>query len=304
MQQRPPPMHFDLPAAVHIYHFSRAIEHVTAETPVRDAKSVPEVFIPQHYMGRSVDACVVASSSEQRTCTATRCIAVEVEACILGRGFTMDASDGLFLSNSSEAPGVMARIICRMGSTAATMQQIDSCSCEFPTAHPQRAVACVVHSDSSEQDSTPSEMLSIFDRVATAPGVPSSAPASVPPFLAPSRYTYLMANDRGSALPYCDIVKLDALGTNRQVWRSEGVVGEPCFVPRPGQLLEDDGWVIVQVQRLLHSHDASRNVGDLSSAGIRATTEFAVLDARDICKGPVAVVAPGILIPTAFHGII
>ncbi len=26
-----PPIHFDLPAAVHIYHFSRAIEHVTAK---------------------------------------------------------------------------------------------------------------------------------------------------------------------------------------------------------------------------------------------------------------------------------
>ena len=38
------------------------------------------------------------------------------------------------------------------------------------------------------------------------------------------------------------------------------------------------------------------------SGGFQATTEFVVLDARDISNGPVAVVAPGILIPTGFHG--
>ena len=111
-----------------------------------------------------------------------------------------------------------------------------------------------------------------------------------------------MANDRGSALPFCDIVKLDACGTGRQVWRSEGVVGEPCFVPRSGQLLEDDGWVIVQVQRLTQGNDAGEHVPGNLPRGVRATTEFVVLDARDISKGPVAVVAPGILIPTGFHG--
>jgi hypothetical protein len=60
-----------------------------------------------------------------------------------------------------------------------------------------------------------------FDRVATAPGVASRAPAAVSPLLTPPRYTYLMANDRGSALPFCDIVKLDACGTGQQVWTSD-----------------------------------------------------------------------------------
>lgn len=301
----PPPMHFDLPAAVHIYHFSRAIEHVTNEVPGLDADTVNGVFVPSHYMGRKVDDCIVSSSDIPNFSPASRCIAVEVEACVLGRGFTMNASDGLFLSNASEAPGVMARITCRMGSAAATMQQIDSCACEFPTSHPQRSVACVVHSDGAVPGSEFSGLLSVFDRVATAPGVPSLAPATASPLLAPPRYTYLMANDRGSALPFCDIVKLDACGTGRQVWRSEGVVGEPCFVPRHGQLMEDEGWVIVQVQRLTQRNQDVEDCAGCKvtvTGGVGATTEFVVLDAEDICKGPVAVVAPGILIPTGFHG--
>ncbi len=301
-QELHPPIHFDLPAAVHIYHFSRAIEHVTAAGPGLDSETVKGVFVPPNYMGHEADGCIISSSTASIASFSSRCIAVEVEACVLGRGFTMDASDGLFLSNASEAPGVMARIICRMGCTAATMQQIDSCACEFPTCHPQRAVASVIHSDSTVEGSDTAGEMCLFDRVGTAPGVRSYAPAAL---LAPSRYTYLMANDRGSALPFCDIVKLDACGTGRQVWRSEGVVGEPCFVPRPGQLMEDEGWLIVQVQRLMQQSDAgspvSSNLRNMPS-GIAATTEFVVLDARDICKGPIAVVAPGILIPTGFHG--
>jgi all-trans-8'-apo-beta-carotenal 15,15'-oxygenase len=248
--QLAPPIHFDLPAAVHIYHFSRVIEHVTTEVPGLDSRTVEGVIIPPHYMGRKGDDCIVSSppAAASGSTVAPRCIAVEVEACVLGRGFTMDASDGLFLSNAAEAPGVMARIICRMGCTAATMHQIDSCSCEFPTIHPRRAVACVVHRDAVSNGSAASGRMSVFDRVATAPGVVSSAPAAPSPLLAPSRYTYLMANDRASGLPFCDIVKLDACGTGRQVWNSDGVVGEPCFVPRQGQLMEDEGWVIVQVR--------------------------------------------------------
>ncbi len=297
-QRLPPPMHFDLPAAVHIYHFSRAIEHVTMLLPGADSETVNGVFVPQHYMERKVDDCVVSSSFDSKSPTGLRCIAIEVEACVLGRGFTMDARDGLFLSNASEAPGVMARIICRMGCTAATMQQIDSCSCEFPTIDPRRAVSSVVHYCNNADS-----ILSVFDRVATAPGVASFAPDTASPQLVPPRYTYLMANDRGSAQPFCDIVKLDACGTGRQVWRSEGVVGEPCFVPRPGQLMEDDGWVIVQVQLLMQENNvAGKDVPAGTSCRIRATTEYAVLDARDISKGPIAVVAAGILIPTGFHG--
>lgn len=301
-QQLHPPIHFDLPAAVHIYHFSRAIEHVTAEVPGVDSEAVKGVLVPPHYMGHTSDDCIVSCSTASTASPVCRCIAVEVEACVLGRGFTMDASDGLFLSNAAEAPGVMARIVCRMGCAAATMQQIDSCACEFPTSHPQRAVSSVVHSDRPGTGSNAMDFMCVFDRVATAPGVVSYAPSIASPILAPPRYTYLMANDRGSALPFCDIVKLDACGTGRQVWRSEGVVGEPCFVPRPGQLLEDDGWVIVQVQRLTQGNDAGEHVPGNLPSSVRATTEFVVLDARDICKGPVAVVAPGILIPTGFHG--
>jgi hypothetical protein len=67
--------------------------------------------------------------------------------------------------------------------------------------------------------------------------------------------------------------------------------------------MEDDGWVIVQVQRLRQENNgAGEDVPVGTPCSPRATTEYAVLDARDICKGPIAVVAAGILIPTGFHG--
>merc|ERR1712107_222536 len=109
----------------------------------------------------------------------------------------------------------------------------DACSCEFPAVHPLRHV------------------------VGPAEAVP--------------RFTYLMANDSGLGVPYSHIVKADKLREGRQSYHFEGrSVGEPCFVPRPGAVAEDDGYVIVRV-----FEPASRN------------TSFAVLDARDLRRGPV-----------------
>ncbi|XP_031554607.1 uncharacterized protein LOC116291575 [Actinia tenebrosa] len=106
-----------------------------------------------------------------------------------------------------------------------------------------------------------------------------------------TRFNYLMANDRpGQNLPYRDIVKFDAKHKRRQVWYSYGVIGEPVFVPRLGYDSsrtgdEDDGYVIVQL------YVPKRDV-----------TEFCVLDAKDVGKGPLARLKLKHHIPYGFHG--
>lgn len=65
----------------------------------------------------------------------------------------------------------------------------------------------------------------------------------------------------------------------------ERLVGEPVPAPRPGSTAEDDGWILVQV------YD-----------GARSRTDLAILDARAIHKGPVAVVPIPVLLPYGFHG--
>jgi carotenoid cleavage dioxygenase len=62
-------------------------------------------------------------------------------------------------------------------------------------------------------------------------------------------------------------------------------VGEPIFVPRHGAAAEDDGYV------LFLAYDRGRN-----------TSDFYVLDARDIEGEPVAVVHLPHRVPYGFHG--
>jgi all-trans-8'-apo-beta-carotenal 15,15'-oxygenase len=262
---------FDLPQPVHIYHFSRAVEYCL---PHNNNIPSSDVIIPP-----SAFSDTDTPNPEATPSSCVRTVAIEVEACVLPRGFTMEFQDKLFLSNSSEAPGVMSRILCRFGSRAASLHQIDRASCEFPVIHPGYHLSLQLLSAS------PHSVLA--DNAETAPGVPCSIQnLSDFPSLFP-RFTYLMANDRGEGQPFCDIVKMDALSPhNRSVWSPEdSVVGEPCYVPKPDAKSEDDGYLIVQVFRL-SSH----------------TTEFAVLDAKKIQSGPVAVVDTGVLLPYGFHG--
>ncbi|KAL5459802.1 hypothetical protein EMCRGX_G033178 [Ephydatia muelleri] len=106
-----------------------------------------------------------------------------------------------------------------------------------------------------------------------------------------SRYCYLMASDReGHNLPYRDVVKFDKEGKHRQVWYSHGTVGEPVFVPRGGWDSwnagdEDDGYVITQL------YVPETNL-----------TEFVVLDAKRVDKGPVATIKLKHHLPYGFHG--
>lgn len=74
------------------------------------------------------------------------------------------------------------------------------------------------------------------------------------------------------------------------MWYSHGVVGEPVFVPRLGYSSsskgdEDDGYVLVQLY-IPETH----------------TTEFVVLDAKQIHAGPLARIKLKHAIPYGFHG--
>ncbi len=62
-------------------------------------------------------------------------------------------------------------------------------------------------------------------------------------------------------------------------------VGEPLFVPRGAGAAEDDGWVLVL------AYDHARN-----------TSDFYILDARDVRGEPVAVVHLPHRVPYGFHG--
>ena len=66
---------------------------------------------------------------------------------------------------------------------------------------------------------------------------------------------------------------------------AENGVGEPLFVPRGAGAAEDDGWVLVL------AYDHARN-----------TSDFYILDARDVRGEPVAVVHLPHRVPYGFHG--
>jgi len=99
-----------------------------------------------------------------------------------------------------------------------------------------------------------------------------------------------MAADKGCATPYQAIVKHDAESSSgRAAWHTQGVVGEPCYIPRLGRAsatagAEDDGWVLVQV------YDPDRH-----------GTDFVILHAQRMAEGPLCVMHLP-FIPYAFHG--
>lgn len=67
--------------------------------------------------------------------------------------------------------------------------------------------------------------------------------------------------------------------------------GEPVFLPRSDSDAadEDDGYVIVQVFRHLKKESEKRN-------------EFCILDAKNIHKGPIAILKLPFHLPYGFHG--
>ena len=104
------------------------------------------------------------------------------------------------------------------------------------------------------------------------------------------RYFYIMAGDEGVSLPYTSVVKHDHVTGAVTTWRSEGVVGEPVFIARAGEASafrgdEDDGWLITQLY-IPYTHK----------------TQFVVLDAKQVEKGPVCRIHARDHIPISFHG--
>lgn len=174
----------------------------------------------------------------------------------------MTFDHGCWLSNASVAPGRLYKYRVDLNTKTIQRTQMDSSSSEFPTVHPFRATKKM-------------------------------------------KYTYLMANARsGQNLPYRDVIKCIDTGRtdfgntvnadSRQVWYSDGCIGEPVFAPRSDVCAsmseamngdEDDGFVLVQYYNpTLH------------------LCEFVVLDAKQVHKGPVARIRLRHHIPYGFHG--
>eukprot|EP01087_Luapelamoeba_hula_P012811 TRINITY_DN3615_c0_g1_i1.p1 TRINITY_DN3615_c0_g1~~TRINITY_DN3615_c0_g1_i1.p1 ORF type:complete len:606 (+),score=93.57 TRINITY_DN3615_c0_g1_i1:69-1886(+) len=186
----------------------------------------------------------------------------------IGTKFNMEFEDGVSLSNSSVAPGLVYNYTVDLTQNTVTRVKADFTSCEFPSIHPLRN------------------------------GLPY-------------RFGYLMASDSPQKpTPYQEIVKFDRDGFKRQVWSARpefGVLGEPVFIPRNGnvqhllsnpsalsplarspvlsQEREDEGWVVAQLFNCK-----------------TYKTEFVVLDAQDMEKGPIARVKLAHHTPYGFHG--
>ncbi|ORY44294.1 carotenoid oxygenase [Rhizoclosmatium globosum] len=197
-------------------------------------------------------------------------------ALCLGEHFTMEFENGVWLSNASVAPGFLMEHQLTFNSNS--IPPLD------PTSYP-KSVDRVVESSSSE--------------------FPVSHPGR---HGLPCRYLYLMsATDPNRRIPFTDIVKYDSLGPtspagSTTVWKSHGIVGEPCFAPKDtydweakiekgsaeatGYVnSEDDGYVVVQVY-VPKEH----------------RTDFVVLDAKHVEKGPIARIKLRHHLPYGFHG--
>ena len=103
----------------------------------------------------------------------------------------------------------------------------------------------------------------------------------------PYRYAYTVTMTGGPAGSPSGVVRHDFETGTRTVhdFGADTVPGEFVFVPRTADAAEDDGWLMGYVV------DARAD-----------TTDLVVLDARDITRPPVAVVALPRRVPLGFHG--
>jgi all-trans-8'-apo-beta-carotenal 15,15'-oxygenase len=104
----------------------------------------------------------------------------------------------------------------------------------------------------------------------------------------PYRYAYIgaIAQPQGNA-PLQVIMKVD-LHTGKQELHSfapRGFISEPVFIPRPGAVAEDDGWLVLIV------FNAATNCSDI-----------AILDAQNITAAPIATLHLNHHIPYGLHG--
>ena len=105
------------------------------------------------------------------------------------------------------------------------------------------------------------------------------------------RHGWFVSGSTGTALGdpshQASIAHVDTLDGATSLWRPPGrdSCGEPVFVPRHADAAEGDGWLLSVVYR------AAEDCSDL-----------AVFDARDVAKGPLAVVHLSHRVPAGFHG--
>ncbi len=104
----------------------------------------------------------------------------------------------------------------------------------------------------------------------------------------PYRYLFMgAAHNSQENAPLQAILKLDLHTQERQLWSfaPQGYVSEPIFVPQPNALREDEGWILTMV------YDSSRH-----------RSQVAILDGRDLDRGPIAVLHLKHHIPYGLHG--
>ncbi|KAF9362875.1 hypothetical protein BGX34_005354 [Mortierella sp. NVP85] len=184
-----------------------------------------------------------------------RVVGLDLTAVCLGKRFTMEFENKTWLSNASKAPGLFTGFQVRFGDATNALKPL-----VYQTVlHPASVEFPAVHPYRHGLD---------------------------------TRYTYMMASSDPKRPHYFTaVLKHDLHGKGTKFWESEGVTGEPCFIPRGGYAVvgqedtrvEDDGFVVVQVY-----HPKTQ------------TTDFAVLDAQTMEL--LATIALKHHVPFGFHG--
>ncbi|KAF4724164.1 hypothetical protein FOZ62_028140, partial [Perkinsus olseni] len=190
-------------------------------------------------------------------------VAIELSALCLPEEFTMEFKDKFFLSNSNDAPGQMFQF------SLAFSPGKDSVTAECVETRRLGGAAC--------------------GEFPTVHPLSHVVPAS-------NRFLYMMGNT-SKRVPFTSVIKIDrqAPETPISMWKSPPgcTVGEPVFCPRldkKGKVPltaaeEEDGYIVVQV------YDS-----------VRHSTYFALLDARDISRGPICELHTNTFITNGFHG--
>eukprot|EP00658_Telonema_sp_P-2_P072676 TRINITY_DN61783_c0_g1_i2.p1 TRINITY_DN61783_c0_g1~~TRINITY_DN61783_c0_g1_i2.p1 ORF type:complete len:212 (-),score=37.04 TRINITY_DN61783_c0_g1_i2:245-880(-) len=137
---------------------------------------------------------------------------IRFNAVCLPENFNMTWQHELWLSNSSEAPGILYDFEIHLNSNQVSWDRCCECSCEFPAVHPYRHV-------------------------------PNHPPRYTYLMAADSGFTLPYLDIVKTDSQGTNTSKWHSDGK---------VVGEPCFVPRLGYASaahgdEDDGWIITQV---------------------------------------------------------
>jgi all-trans-8'-apo-beta-carotenal 15,15'-oxygenase len=194
----------------------------------------------------------------QEIVSGNQVVGLDLTAVCIGKKFTMEFENKTWLSNASKAPGLLTEFKVKFGE-------------DLKNKKPW-----------------------ISQKVLNQASVEFPA---VHPYRhgLPTRYTYMMASSDPKRPHYfTSVLKHDSKQDQKtKFWESEGITGEPCFIPRGGYAVvgeddakrreEDDGYVVVQVY-----HPKKQ------------TTDFAVLDAQTMEL--LATIGLKHHVPFGFHG--